>query len=311
VSEVYPHKPVLLQEVLQAFSDRARGWIVDGTLGLGGHSEALLEQQPAMHVLGLEWDGLALERARQRLSRFGKRFVSEQASYANVQTVLAQKGIRSVDGLLLDLGLSSLQLDDPARGFSFNADGPLDMRMSATLPHSAWDFIVQNDEFALARIFKEFGEERFSRRAAGALKTALREGTLKNEARSVAAVLRQAIPSHPGLIDAATRSFQALRIAVNGELENIKKALALLPDVLSTGGRAVIIAFHSLEDRLVKRAFQQAARGCICPPRIPQCMCGKQPWGKIVTRKPLRASEQEIESNPRARSAMLRVIERL
>ena len=179
------------------------------------------------------------------------------------------------------------------------------------MPHTAWDFIVQNDEYALSRIFREYGEERSAHRAAKALKEALRAGALKNEAQAVANVLRKAIPSHPGLIDAATRSFQALRIAVNGELDNVRKILAALPDLLAVGGRAVIIAFHSLEDRLVKRAFQQAVRGCICPPRIPQCMCGQKPWGKLITRKALRATEAEIAENPRARSAILRVLERL
>lgn len=306
----YGHVPVLLEEVVAAFKDRGDGWIIDGTLGLGGHTERLLDAYPRLRVLGLEWDDRALAVARRRLERFGQRVETVQASYAEVGAIMTQRAMDPVQGLLLDLGLSSLQMDDPARGFSFNAAGPLDMRMSPKLPYTAWDFIVQNDEFALGNIFRDFGEERFAHRAAKALKDALRAGTLKNEAREIAAALRRAIPSRPGLIDAATRSFQALRIAVNGELANVEKILGELPKVLATGGRAVIIAFHSLEDRMVKRAFQQAARGCVCPPRVPQCVCGLQPWGSVVTRKAVRASDEEVAANPRARSAVLRILER-
>jgi 16S rRNA (cytosine1402-N4)-methyltransferase len=311
VSSAYAHQPVLVQEVLEAFAGDSFRVVVDGTLGLGGHTEQLLKQSFDRRVIGLDWDINALTIARERLEGFGSRFEGVQSSYADLPAVLAQKQIPTVDGLLLDLGLSSLQLSDPARGFSFNSNGPLDMRMSDSLPYTAWDFIVQNDERALEQIFKEYGEERFGRRAAIALKEALRSGELKNESEAVANVLRKAIPTRFGSIDAATRSFQALRIVVNGELDNVRKMLAALPDVLATGGRAVIIAFHSLEDRLVKRAFQQAVRGCVCPPRLPQCVCGKTPWGKMVTRKAIRATEAEIAENPRARSAVLRILEKL
>lgn len=306
----YAHQPVLVEEVVSAFQPAANGWIVDGTLGLGGHSEALLSRYPSIRVLGIEWDDAARAQAERRLATFGSRFRAVQGSYADARRHIAEQGVSPVSGVLLDLGLSSLQMDDPSRGFSFNAEGALDMRMSPATRWTAWDWLVQNDAETLARIFREYGEEKFARRAAVAVKDAIRLGTVRNQAKQVADVFRAAIPHHGGMIDAATRCFQALRIAVNGELDNVKKILADLPDVIVSGGRAVTIAFHSLEDRLIKRAFQQAARGCVCPPQAPQCTCGQAPWGALITKKPIRPTDDEVRRNPRSRSAVLRILER-
>jgi 16S rRNA (cytosine1402-N4)-methyltransferase len=219
--------------------------------------------------------------------------------------------LKTVDGVLLDLGLSSIQLDDSGRGFSFLRPGPLDMRMSRALPRTAWDFLVQSPESELASLFRTYGEEPQARRVASGLKTAVGKGLLKNDAWEIAEFIRRQILSRPGRIDAATRCFQALRIAVNHELDNISQVLTQLESVLAPQGRVAIISFHSLEDRMIKRAFQQAAKGCVCPSQAPQCVCGRKPWGRMVTRKAIQASSQEATENPRSRSARLRVLEKL
>jgi len=310
VSEgTYGHITVLRDEVVDAITGHGFRLVVDGTLGLGGHSEALLARDAALRVWGLEWDATALDKARQRLAPFGNRFESSAASYADLREQMKERGIEKVDGLVLDLGLSSLQLSDTARGFSFLSEGPLDMRMSDSLPETAWQLLHRLNEFDLMRLFSDLGEERFARRAAQAVKRGLAEGTLTNNAKSLADLLQSSLPYRDRHIHPATRCFQALRIAVNGELDNVQKILGDLPSVVRSGGRVAIIAFHSLEDRLVKRAFQHAARGCVCPPAFPACVCGQKPWGKILTKKPIRASEAEVQQNPRSRSACLRVLE--
>lgn len=305
----YDHIPVLADEVMAAFDLRRPARIVDGTLGLGGHTEYLLDKFAQLQVLGLEWDAEALAIARKRLARFGSRVETVEASYAELWQILEERGEGPVDGLLLDLGLSSKQLMDSARGFSFLKPGPLDMRMSRSLSRSAWDYVNHLDEEELSDVFRKFGEEPSARRAAKALKDALKRGSLMNDAWQVANTLRAALPGAPRRIDPATRCFQALRILVNGELDNVERALESLPKVIASGGRAAIISFHSLEDRLVKHAFQAAVKGCICPGQIPQCICGKAPWGRLVFRKPLEAQPEEVNANPRSRSAKLRVME--
>jgi 16S rRNA (cytosine1402-N4)-methyltransferase len=311
VSLPYDHVPVLRDEVVQAFDFGRPAVVVDGTLGLGGHSEMLLHQYPDMHLLGLDWDAKALDTARIRLHSFGDRFEGLEANYADLPSVLSQRGRGKIDGLLLDLGLSSMQLLDTDRGFSFLRPGPLDMRMSRALSTTAWQVIQQSSEGELAGIFRAYGEEPQSRKIARLLKDHLRRHTLPNDAWQVAELIRKGVSSPYHRIDPATRCFQALRIVVNRELANLECALGFLKDVLNPGGRAAIISFHSLEDRRVKVAFHQAAKGCVCPPRIPQCVCGQKPWGKLLNRKVKVASPEETQNNPRSRSAKLRILERL
>jgi 16S rRNA (cytosine1402-N4)-methyltransferase len=306
----YDHVPVLGEEVVAAFNFGRDSVVVDGTLGLGGHTEKLLRSYPSMRILGMDWDAAALTVARSRLEMFGDRFEAVEMSFTEIPSMLSHRGRGTVDGILLDLGLSSRQLLDTDRGFSFLRPGPLDMRMSRALTTTAWQVLTRSSERELAEIFRTFGEEPQSRRIAAALKDALRQKSLPNDAWQVAETIRRTAASFGKHIDPATRCFQALRIVVNHELENLDKILIDLKDLLNPGGRAAVISFHSLEDRRVKTAFQQAVRGCICPPRIPQCVCGQTPWARMVNRKVIVASEAEMRDNPRARSAKLRILER-
>ncbi|MFA5975572.1 MAG: 16S rRNA (cytosine(1402)-N(4))-methyltransferase RsmH [Elusimicrobiota bacterium] len=304
------HVPVLAAEVVKAFDFGRPALVIDGTLGAGGHTEALLERYPDMRIVGMDWDTLALSTAEERLSRFGERFQSIQSNFADLPARLPVLSPSGIDGLLLDLGLSSLQLEDAQRGFSFLRPGPLDMRMSRELTQTAWDVLRQSSEEELARLFRTYGEEKQSRRIASLLKAALSKGALENDAWKVAEFIRSNAPARGGRIDPSTRCFQALRIAVNHELENLKDLLGQMENVLVPGGRVAVISFHSLEDRLVKRAFQQAAKGCICPPQVPQCVCGKKPWARLIPRKAIQSTADEIAGNPRARSARLRLLEK-
>jgi 16S rRNA (cytosine1402-N4)-methyltransferase len=311
VTAVYDHLPVLGDEVVRAFDFGRDAFLIDGTLGLGGHSGQLLRRYPKVRILGLDWDVDALETARRRLEAYGDRFEAVEASYTEILSILSQRGRGTVDGFLLDLGLSSRQLLDSDRGFSFLRPGPLDMRMSRALTTTAWDLLTHSSEGELADIFHKFGEEPQSRRIAHTLKERLKQHSLPNDAWQVAEIIRRTAAFSPKRADPATRCFQALRIVVNHELANLDKILTEIKATLSPGGRAAIISFHSLEDRRVKQAFQQAAKGCICPPRVPQCVCGLIPWARLVNRKAIMASEKERQENPRARSARLRVLERL
>jgi len=311
VTATYDHLPVLGDEVVQAFDFGRDAFVVDGTLGLGGHSEKLLRRYPRIRILGLDWDVDALEAARQRLDAYGDRFEAVEASYTEIPTILSQRGRGTVDGLLLDLGLSSRQLLDSDRGFSFLRPGPLDMRMSRALSTTAWDVLCRSSEGELAEVFRAYGEEPQARRIAHMLKERLKKNSLPNDAWQVAEIIRRTAAYSPKRADPATRCFQALRIVVNQELSNLDNILTEIKGLLSPGGRAAIISFHSLEDRRVKQAFQQAAKGCLCPPRIPQCVCGLAPWARLVNRKAIMASEKERQENPRARSARLRVLEHL
>lgn len=311
MTTLYDHVPVLGDEVVEAFAFGREAYLVDGTLGLGGHSERLLGMYPSHRILGVEWDASALEIARERLRPFGDRFEGVEANYADLPSILSQRGRGTVDGILLDLGLSSMQLQDSDRGFSFLRPGPLDMRMSRSLTQTAWQLIHHSNEEELAHIFRAFGEEPQSRKIAHVLKEELRKNGLPNDAWKVAETIRRAVASPAHRIDPATRCFQALRIAVNHELPHLETALRSLKETLSPGGRAVIISFHSLEDRRVKTAFHQAAKGCVCPPKFPQCVCGQVPWGKLINRKVIIAGPEEVERNPRSRSAKMRILERL
>ncbi len=278
--------------------------IVDGTLGGGGHAEALLEKGAS--VIGVDRDSSAIQEAKQRLSRFAGCFRAIQGNFAQLEPILHQEHALPVDGLLLDLGVSSLQLDDPSRGFSFQADGPLDMRMGREGPTAA-QLIASLEERALADLLWRYGEERFAQRIAKSLKRALPATT-----GEAVEVVKKSVPraAWPAKTHVATKTFQALRIAVNQELEAIDAVLQALPRLLTVGGVAAVIAFHSLEDRKVKQVFRDLEGRCTCPPGLPVCACGAKGSFSVLTRKAIAASKLEVERNPRARSARLRAVER-
>ncbi len=280
---------------------------MDGTLGAGGHAAGLLAaSEPAGQLLGLDVDPQALDLARQKLAPFGERAWLKKASYTSLPEQLATLGWDSVDGILLDLGASSMQFDTPERGFSFLADGPLDMRFDPANPLTAGQIINTWPEWDLADIIFRYGEERASRRIARAI---LRNRPISGT-QELAAVIEAALgrhgPHHP-----ATQTFQALRIAVNGELEAVEKVLPMAVQALSPGGRLAVISFHSLEDRPVKEFFRQESRDCICPPGQPVCTCGHKASIKEIARRPITPTEAEIKENPRARSAKLRIAEKI
>ena len=301
------HQPVMVEEVVRALQVREGGRYVDATVGTGGHAQAILEAAPRVRLLGLDVDPDALALARERLAPYGDRVVLRRASYTRLPTELARLGWEKVDGIVADLGVSSLQLDRPDRGFSFREAGPLDMRFDPEAPVTAAQLVNTLTEEALAEIFWKYGEERHARRIARAIVRARPLHTTRELADLVARVVPFQRPGfHP-----ATRVFQALRIAVNRELENLERFLPLAIEALKPGGRLAVIAFHSLEDRIVKHVFKEEARGCVCPPSVPVCQCGRTPRVRIVKPFPMRPSEEEVRRNPRARSARLRVVERL
>jgi 16S rRNA (cytosine1402-N4)-methyltransferase len=308
-----PHIPVLLDAVLDALrvQDRPAGWFVDGTLGAGGHAHAILSAAPGAHLLGLDRDPEALVLARARLTPFVDRVDLRHASYEQIGSLVPAwlgRDALGADGILLDLGLSSMQVDDPARGFAFSLDGPLDMRFDPSAGGlTAADIVNTWDADALADILYRYGEERHSRRIARAILAA----QPLDSTRALADVIAGARPGPRGRIHPATRSFQALRIAVNDELGAVERVLPAAIDCLRPGGRLAVISFHSLEDRLVKQAFKLAATDCICPPRQPVCTCGHVASVELITRKPIQAGDDEIALNPRSRSARLRVVERV
>lgn len=305
-----PHVTVLRDEATALLAPAPGRTVLDGTLGWGGHSEVLLES--GAHVVGVDRDPAALQAATERLSRFGDRFTAVQGNFRDARQLLDELGIERVDGALVDLGVSSPQLDEAHRGFSFSRSGPLDMRMDPTTgePLSAW--LQRVDERELAKVIKEYGEEPFARPIARAVKRALAEGKITDTA-ALAQVVGQAIPraKWPRSIHPATRTFQALRIAINDEMGALDEFLASLPDLIAPGGRAAVISFHSLEDRRVKRAFAKLSTGCICPPDLPVCGCGRQAGWRLLTRQAVSGSDAEVALNPRARSAHLRCVERV
>ena len=280
-------------------------------MGGGGHAEAILERSaPSGRLLGLDVDPKALAEAQRVLARFGDRAVLVRANFAVCDVVARDLGFDALDGVLLDLGLSSIQLADEQRGFSFRATGPLDMRADPDLPVTAGDIVNSWDESELRRVFAEFGEEPEAGRIAAAIaRRRTREPFLTADdlGRFVFGVKRQRSRG----VDPATRVFQALRIAVNRELENLERGLHAALAVLRPGGRLAVISFHSLEDRAVKRFMARESRDCICPPHLPTCVCGHRAGLRVVTRRPLRADSAEVDRNPRARSASLRVAEKI
>jgi 16S rRNA (cytosine1402-N4)-methyltransferase len=305
------HIPVLCADVVRFLAGRG-GILVDGTIGLGGHAEALLAADPAARLVGIDRDPHALERARERLACFGNRVQLVHGSFADLDDHLARLGARPVNGVLLDLGVSSMQLDDASRGFSLRADGPLDMRMDPTLGATAADWLAIVDVRDLERVLATYGEERYARRIARAIETARGHGPIRTTAELVD-VIHRAVPGvyFAEKIDPATRTFQALRIAVNGELEALERGLEKGFAALAEDGVLVVISFHSLEDRRVKTFLRERAAACTCPPDLPECRCGKKVEAQILTRKPIVASPTEIAANPRSRSAKLRAARRV
>ncbi len=298
------HEPVMVAEVVSALACRPGGFWVDATLGAGGHAAALLERSsPGGFVLGIDRDAEILDLAATRLAPYVGRFKLVHGNFGNLSAILASAALGLVDGLLIDLGLSSLQLDLPERGFSFRADAPLDMRMDRGESGTALDLVATASEEQLARIIYEYGEERRSRRIARAICRERERGGTLTTLRLADAVAGSVGGRGPrgGHIHPATLTFQALRIAVNGELEALAAVLAALPDILAPGGRACVIAYHSLEDRAVKRAFRALA---------PLGRSARPPLFTLLTRKPERPGAEELERNPRARSARLRAIAR-
>ena len=303
------HEPVMLHEVVDALAVRPGGRYVDATVGLGGHARAIIEAaQPGGRLLGIDRDPQALAIATERLAPYGDTVVLARGEFADVARICAERGFTPVDGILIDAGVSSFQLDTPGRGFSFRRDEPLDMRMDPDGPITAADIVNTSDEFDLAAIIFEYGEERRSRRIAREIVARRPLRTTTDLARAVEAAVgrRGQDRIHP-----ATLTFQALRIAVNGELDQIEAALEAAHGLLAPGGRFAVISFHSLEDRMVKQFIREHTRDCICPPKQPICTCDHRATLRDVVRGGRTASDDEVARNPRARSARLRAAERL
>ena len=302
------HQPVLYHEIINFLHPQPGGLYIDGTLGAGGHAWGILQtSSPDGRLLGLDLDPQALDLAAERLEPYAGRFQLVHASYTTLPEQLKASGWQQVQGIVLDLGVSSIQLDKPERGFSFMADAPLDMRFDPRNPVTAAHLVNTLDERALADLIFTFGEERRSRQVARAIV----QSRPLHTTRELAQVIARATHSGREGMHPATRSFQALRIAVNQELESVEVVLPLAVKALAPGGRLAVIAFHSLEDRLVKHFFRQESQDCICPPRQPVCTCGHTASVRELTRRPVRPSEQEVQRNPRSRSARLRVVEKI
>jgi 16S rRNA (cytosine1402-N4)-methyltransferase len=306
------HRPVLLRETIELLAAERGGLFVDCTVGLGGHSEAILQASSGAQVLGIDRDEEALGLAGERLALYGSRFRAVHADFRELTRVLATAKVRQVRGILADFGVSSLQLDSPSRGFSFRHDGPLDMRMDVSSGETAAQLLVRLSEVDLARIIFEYGEERRARRIARWIVERRESGEPIRTTRDLAELVERAVgPAKHRRIHPATRTFQALRIAVNGELENLDRFLVQAVDHLEPDGRLAVISFHSLEDRIVKRTLLKLSGRCQCPPRLPQCICGVTSLVEILTKRPITPTDIEIDSNPRARSAKLRAVRKL
>ena len=301
---------MLLDESIEALNVKPGGLYVDGTLGGGGHSSEILRR--GGRLIGIDQDETAIRAAEERLAAYAGQFQLVRDNFRNLNDILSRLGVDLADGFLFDLGVSSPQLDDASRGFSYMQDAPLDMRMDQSAGLTAWDVVNTWPRSELRRILYTYGEERYAPQIAAAIERRREQASIETTLE-LAEVIRSAMPAqalrekqHP-----AKRSFQAIRIAVNDELSAVEAGVQAALDHLKPGGRLAVITFHSLEDRIVKLAMQQAAKGCTCPPELPVCVCGKAPTVKLITRKPIVADEAAIQKNPRARSAKLRVAEKI
>lgn len=308
----FHHVSVLLEECLQGLAIKPEGIYVDGTLGGAGHSSRIAASLTTGRLIGIDRDQVALAAAGERLAPYVDRVTLVHSNFCEMDTVLEKLGIPGVDGILLDLGVSSPQLDDGSRGFSYMVDAPLDMRMDSSDVLNAYTVVNTWPYEELRRILYEYGEERYAPQIASAI-CKRRETHAVETTLELVEVIRSAMPpaalrekQHP-----AKRSFQAIRIAVNDELNSVAQAMERAIPLLNPGGRLAVITFHSLEDRIVKNAMASAAKGCTCPPSFPVCVCGKKPKVKIITRKPIVSGEEELARNPRARSAKLRICEKI
>lgn len=308
----FSHIPVLLNETIELLSVKPSGVYLDGTAGGGGHSYEIAKRlTEGGKLFSTDRDGEAVRAAEERLAPFKDRVQVIRGNYADYRELIAPYGVEKLDGILLDLGVSSHQFDDPERGFSYRSDGPLDMRMDERDTLTAADILNGYPEKEIYRVLRDFGEEPFAKNIAKHICQRREEEPLRTTFQLVD-IIKAAIPAkvrekggHP-----AKRTFQALRIETNGELNALREALKTMIDDLNEGGRIAVISFHSLEDRMVKQAFRTAEDPCICPPDFPVCVCGRKPKGFQVTKKPVTASQEELERNPRAKSAKLRVFEK-
>ena len=309
----FKHKSVLLEETIENLNIKPDGIYVDGTLGGGGHSYEIAKRLTAGgRLIGIDQDADAIKAATDRLKEFADRVTIVRNNYCNIADVLDELGIVKVDGIILDLGVSSYQLDTAERGFTYNVDAPLDMRMDQRQQITAKDIVNTYSEFDLYRIIRDYGEDKFAKNIAKHIVAARAKAPIQTTGE-LTEIIRQSIPmkiqatgGHP-----AKRTFQAIRIECNRELDVLRQALDDMVDLLCDGGRLSIITFHSLEDRMVKTSFKKQENPCTCPPDFPVCVCGKKPKGKVVTRKPILPSEEELERNTRSKSAKLRVFEKI
>lgn len=308
----FHHVTVLLDETVDGLNIKPGGIYADGTMGGGGHSRKILENLSENgKLIGFDRDGEAIKVCKERLGAYGERVTFANRNFNDVKEVLKELSIEKIDGAVLDLGVSSYQLDCGERGFSYNEDAALDMRMDQTASFSAYNVVNEYTEQEIADLIFKYGEDRWAKRIAEFIVKEREEKPIETTGELVS-IIKKAVPKgarqdgpHP-----AKRTFQAIRIEVNNELSGLSKAVEDFIDALAPGGRLCIITFHSLEDRIVKTVFAQAQKGCTCPENLPVCMCGKKPLGKVVTRKPIVPSEKELEENPRARSAHLRIFEK-
>lgn len=309
----YEHTPVLLKEVLDYLGPKPNENFVDATLGGGGYSKAILEKiQAKGKVLAIDLDANAITKIKSEIPD-QKSLILHHGNFKDIDKIIKHHGFPAPDGIVADLGLSSGELDDSGRGFSFQKTEPLDMRFDRSQPKDA-EFILNNyDEPGLKRIFEEYGEEKFARQIAKKIISYKQQAGEIKHTNELYQIIKDSLPrpvKHKA-DDSARRIFQALRIAVNHELENLESFLPKAFDILKPGGRLAVVSFHSLEDRAVKQFFNSLARGCVCPPEFPQCLCGKNPKGKILTKKPVLAGPEELKNNPRAKPAKLRAIEKI
>jgi len=307
----YQHKSVLLEETIENLLIKPDGVYVDGTLGGGGHSYEIAKRLTTGRLIGIDQDEAAILAAKERLKEFDDKVTIVRSNYCNIRQILDDLGIRAVDGILLDLGVSSYQLDTPERGFSYMEDAPLDMRMDTRVQTTAKDIVNNYSEAELYRIIRDYGEDNFAKNIA---KHIVRQRKIKaiETTLELADIVKAAIPKKlwAGAGHPAKRTFQAIRIELNKELDVLKDTLQDMIDLLKPGGRLCIITFHSLEDRIVKSCFKTNENPCVCPPSFPVCVCGRIATGKVITKKPILPSGEELEFNKRAKSAKLRVFEK-